>query len=68
MIAPADPILHDVKDNKPRFVTSVWPNKAYPFHYGSLPQTWENSNVKHNFTGFIGDNDPMDIIDISAVG
>ncbi|KAF2012220.1 inorganic pyrophosphatase [Aaosphaeria arxii CBS 175.79] len=62
---PFNPIFHDDKKEKPRFVESVWPHKSYPFLYGSIPQTWENPNVKHNFTNFVGDKDPMDVIDIS---
>lgn len=51
----------------PRFVYSVWPHKTYPFNYGSIPQTWEDSTVTHNFTGYPGDNDPMDIFDVSEI-
>ncbi|UKZ95806.1 uncharacterized protein TrAFT101_010619 [Trichoderma asperellum] len=61
-----NPIYHDDKDAVPRYVAGIWPHKSYPFLYGSLPQTWENSNIKHNFTGYPGDNDPMDVKDISA--
>ncbi|EHK46961.1 hypothetical protein TRIATDRAFT_298819 [Trichoderma atroviride IMI 206040] len=64
---PLNPIYHDDKDDVPRYVASIWPHRSYPFLYGSLPQTWENSNIKHNFTGFPGDNDPMDVVDISAI-
>lgn len=62
-----DPIFHDDKKKKPRYVFSVWPQKTYPFNYGSIPQTWEDSTVEHPFTGYVGDNDPMDIFDISAI-
>lgn len=61
---PLNPIFHDDKDDKPRFVESVWPHKSYPFLYGSIPQTWENPNLNHEFTGYPGDNDPMDLFDI----
>ncbi|KAK8143856.1 Na+/Pi symporter [Beauveria asiatica] len=64
---PLNPIFHDDKKKKPRFVFSVWPHKTYPFNYGSIPQTWEDSTVVHNFTGYVGDNDPMDIFDISSL-
>ena len=60
----ADPIFHDKKNGKPRFVESVWPHKSYPFAYGSIPQTWESPNFDHEFTELPGDNDPVDIIDI----
>jgi inorganic pyrophosphatase len=33
---------------------------------GGLPQTWENSNRTDNTTGFIGDHDPVDVLDIGA--
>ncbi|OAQ92140.1 inorganic diphosphatase [Purpureocillium lilacinum] len=64
---PLNPIFHDDKKKKPRFVASVWPHRSYPFLYGSFPQTWENSNVKHNISGLPGDNDPMDVFDISGL-
>ncbi|KAH6874739.1 inorganic pyrophosphatase [Thelonectria olida] len=62
---PLNPIFHDDKKKSPRFVYSVWPHKSYPFHYGSIPQTWESPNFEHELTGLIGDNDPIDIFDIS---
>lgn len=42
----------------------MWPHKSYPFLYGSIPQTWESPNFDHEFTGYPGDNDPVDVIDI----
>ncbi|RYP47212.1 hypothetical protein DL768_006688 [Monosporascus sp. mg162] len=63
---PLNPIFHDDKNKKPRFVESVWPHKSYPFLYGSLPQTWESPNFNHNFTNEPGDNDPMDVFDIGG--
>jgi inorganic pyrophosphatase len=62
-----DPIFHDDKSKKPRFVESVWPHRTYPFNYGSIPQTWEDPNHNHEFTGFPGDNDPVDIFEISSL-
>jgi hypothetical protein len=35
-------------------------------NYGGIPQTWEHSNRTDNMTGFIGDNDPVDFLDIGA--
>ncbi|KAI9155456.1 Inorganic pyrophosphatase [Paramyrothecium foliicola] len=64
---PLNPIFHDDKDDKPRYVASVWPHKSYPFHYGSIPQTWEDSTFEHEFTGYVGDNDPMDVFDVSSI-
>lgn len=64
---PLNPIFHDEKNDLPRFVYSVWPHKTYPFNYGSIPQTWEDKNQDHPFTGYPGDNDPVDIFDISEL-
>ena len=62
-----DPIFHDDKDDAVRFVESVWPHVTYPFLYGSVPQTWEDPNFEHEFTGYPGDNDPVDMFDISGL-
>lgn len=35
-----------------------------PFNYGCLPQTWEDPNEKHASTGYVGDNDPVDVVEI----
>lgn len=59
-----DPIFHDSNEDGVRFVESVWPHKSYPFLYGSIPQTWETPNLNHSFTGFPGDNDPVDAFDV----
>ncbi|KAF5138824.1 Inorganic pyrophosphatase [Metarhizium anisopliae] len=64
---PLNPLFHDTSKNKPRFVASFWPHKTYPFLYGSIPQTWENKNVKDNYTGLVGDNDPVDLFDVSSI-
>jgi inorganic pyrophosphatase len=60
----SDPIFHDTRKGAPRFVENVWPHVSYPFLYGSVPQTWESPNFEHPFTGFEGDNDPIDLFDI----
>lgn len=61
---PLNPIFHDERNDAPRFRENVWPYKAHPFLYGSIPQTWESPNFNHSFTGYPGDNDPMDLFDI----
>jgi inorganic pyrophosphatase len=56
-----NPIKQDVKNGKLRFV--AW---KYPFNYGAFPQTWENPGVVHPDTQAKGDNDPLDVVDISS--
>ena len=36
-------------------------------HYGAIPQTWEDIFEEDMFTKVPGDNDPLDIIDISPI-
>jgi len=64
-----NPIKQDVKKGKMRFISNVFPNKGYPWNYGAFPQTWEdpNPNSPDQHTGFPGDNDPLDVCDISDI-
>jgi inorganic pyrophosphatase len=59
---PHNPIKQDVKNEKLRVITygkSKW-------NYGSLPQTWEDSNVALSGTSFKGDGDPLDVVEIGG--
>jgi inorganic pyrophosphatase len=56
-----NPIKQDVKNGKLRYVH--W---EYPFNYGALPQTWENPAFIHPDTKAKGDNDPVDVVDLST--
>jgi inorganic pyrophosphatase len=37
-----------------------------PYHFSSLPQTWEDPSVVVPDVGYVGDNDPLDAIEISG--
>mmetsp|Transcript_20886 Transcript_20886/g.52876 ORF Transcript_20886/g.52876 Transcript_20886/m.52876 type:complete len:277 (+) Transcript_20886:142-972(+) len=56
-----NPIKQDVKKGKLRL---------YPFqslvNYGCLPQTWEDPEHKDASTGMLGDNDPLDVVEIGS--
>lgn len=54
-----NPIIQDIHKGKPRFYT----NKM-KWNYGAIPQTLENSKYIFRETGYPGDGDPIDIIDI----
>lgn len=56
-----NPIMQDVKNGKPRFFCN-----PVPFNYGCLPQTWEDPSQIVKDTGRVGDNDPLDAIEISG--
>jgi len=56
-----NPIKQDVKNGKLRIVAL-----KYPFNYGAFPQTWESPAVVHPDTKAKGDNDPVDVVDISS--
>lgn len=60
----SNPIMQDIKKNKLRYVTNIFPMKGYPWNYGAIPRTWENPNEPDPFSNYRGDNDPLDVIEI----
>jgi len=58
-----NPIKQDVKDGALRKLEFY-----QMFNYGALPQTWEDPNPEKNNadTGYRGDNDPIDCVEIGA--
>lgn len=62
-----NPIVQDQKKDKK---TGELKLRHYaiepPFNYGMVPQTWENAQETDRVTGCIGDNDPLDIVDLSS--
>ncbi|GBG30430.1 Inorganic pyrophosphatase [Hondaea fermentalgiana] len=56
-----NPIKQDTKKGKLRL---------YPFqslvNYGCLPQTWEDPEHKDASTGMLGDNDPVDVVEVGS--
>ncbi|KAI5186363.1 hypothetical protein NEHOM01_1417 [Nematocida homosporus] len=60
-----NPIKQDLdKQGQPRFVQNLFPKKGYLWNYGAIPQTWESTEVKDSTTDYLGDNDPIDVIEI----
>jgi len=57
-----NPIKQDVKKGALRF----YKYSDSLINYGALPQTWEDPGEKNEDTGCNGDNDPVDVIEISA--
>ena len=33
-------------------------------NYGAFPQTWEDAEHKDGDTGYLGDNDPLDVLEV----
>lgn len=60
---PHNPIRQDLvkKTGALRFFTYG----NIPFNYGCLPRTWEDPNVRDSLTSEVGDNDPIDVVEIS---
>jgi len=58
---PLNPIRQDTKNGKLRYI-----HDAYPFNYGAFPQTWENPQEKDPDVGEVGDNDPVDVVEIGS--
>jgi inorganic pyrophosphatase len=61
-----NPVKQDVKKGALRFVKNVFPYTGYPWNYGALPQTWEDPHEKDRETGYNGDNDPIDAIEVGG--
>ncbi|KAI8987268.1 inorganic pyrophosphatase [Mycotypha africana] len=61
-----NPIMMDVKNGRPRFVTNIFPHRGYIWNYGAFPQTWEDPNHISKCTQKKGDNDPIDVIEIGS--
>jgi inorganic pyrophosphatase len=62
-----NPIKQDTKKGKLRFVRNCFPHHGYIWNYGALPQTWEDPTQKHPDTKQLGDNDPIDVIEIGEI-
>jgi 3'-phosphoadenosine 5'-phosphosulfate synthase len=56
-----NPIMQDTKKGKLRYYTY---GPTF-FNYGMLPQTWEDPSKK-GFNGTVGDNDPLDVMEIGS--
>ena len=60
-----NPIKQDTRKNWLSGEKELWYYAKFPyFNYGFIPQTWEDSNQKSS-EGFFGDNDPLDIVELS---
>jgi inorganic pyrophosphatase len=57
---PLNPIKQDTKNGKLR----EYKYGDMCFNYGAFPQTWEDPKHTSEDTGFVGDNDPIDAIEI----
>jgi len=58
---PGNPIAQDVKKGKLR----DYHGPIY-WNYGMFPQTWEDPHVEHPELKVVGDNDPLDAVEISS--
>jgi len=57
-----NPMKQDEKKGKPRYY-----NMDIKWNYGALPQTWEQpEHTWKGLEGYAGDDDPVDIVDISS--
>lgn len=57
----SNPIIQDVKKGKPRYY-----HDPSLVNYGAIPQTWEDTTETDEWTGLLGDGDPVDVVDISS--
>eukprot|EP00775_Hariotina_reticulata_P013421 gene13421-13549_t len=70
---PGNPVKQDKWEAKDANATVISTRPRYYLYgpslvnYGALPQTWSNSNTTDTLTGLPGDNDPLDVLDISSI-
>jgi 3'-phosphoadenosine 5'-phosphosulfate synthase len=57
-----NPMMQDTKNGAVRF----YEYGVTFFNYGLFPQTWDSPNVKDSVSGTIGDNDPLDVIELGG--
>ncbi|KAJ1667968.1 inorganic diphosphatase activity protein [Coemansia sp. RSA 1813] len=62
--AAFNPIRQDTKNGNLRYVSDIFPYKGYIWNYGALPQTFEDPAHVDTDTGYVGDSDPVDVIEI----
>ncbi|KAI7857295.1 inorganic pyrophosphatase [Circinella umbellata] len=61
-----NPIMQDfLEDGSLRYLPNMYPTKGVIANYGAIQQTYEDPNFKDPSTGARGDNDPIDVIEIS---
>jgi len=60
---PWNPLKQDIKKGKLRYFTYG----DLPFNYGFLPQTWECPDTHSPLTGLGGDDDPIDVVELSEI-
>lgn len=61
-----NPIKQDIKKGSLRYVANLFPINGYPWNYGAFPQTWEDPSELCPHSGYYGDNDPLDVIEIGS--
>lgn len=62
---PYNPLKQDLKkDGSLRFY-EYQPEKGSVVNYGAIAQTWEDPNEPDEDTGFGGDNDPIDVLQLN---
>lgn len=61
-----NPIVQDQKKDKKTGELKLRHYAVPPlFNYGCIPQTWENNQHKDKVTDCYGDNDPLDVVDLT---
>ena len=62
----SNPLVQDIKKDKETGMMMMRHYGVEPmFNYGMIPQTWENNAELDPETGCVGDNDPLDIVDLT---
>ena len=64
---PMNPSIQDTKKGELRYARNCFPHHGYIHNYGASPQAREGPNEIHPETRAIGDNDPLDVLEIGEI-
>lgn len=64
---PYNPVKQDTNKSRHTGELQLRYYAKFPiFNYGILPQTWEHSTIMDGNTSYMGDNDPIDILELGT--
>lgn len=55
-----------IKQDEKKGVVREYKHGDMLFNYGFMPQTWEDPNIVSEDTGFKGDDDPLDMVEVGC--
>ncbi|KAL1449135.1 hypothetical protein WDU94_000365 [Cyamophila willieti] len=61
---PLNPLKHETINGQIRHITNIAPHYGFMINYGALPNTWANPEKIDPHTGYKGEGDPLDVVEL----